>query len=433
MPVLRSIFTKLLFIIIGAAVLIHIILLGAYHMYAANSSYRLMANVIQYADYIKKDLGTPPDIKEANRVSENTGILINYKSATQQWFTGKSTDIPDKSKMRTVKNSNGVTLAYSHGHAVVTFTDKDSTMELILAPDSSQTKMVKIYGYCTLILILLVLLGAYLIIRMHIKPVKQMYKAIGEVKKGNYDYKIKSKGKDELGQLCKLFNELTEEISRAVKTRERMLTDVSHDLRTPITSMKLAAEMISETDVKEDIKEDLDYIDEMISQILDSTRLHNMHNLKPDIERFCLNELVKKTASQLPSHDQTIIFKDDTNAFVSADKKLTAMAFKNILENAIKYSAQSEAPIEVIISQFRCRYTLTVIDKGIGISSEDLLYVTEPFYRAENSRTRATGYGLGLNLCERIAKAQGGDLTITSQLGKWTKVELSFPDTTCYK
>ncbi|ADD68817.1 integral membrane sensor signal transduction histidine kinase [Denitrovibrio acetiphilus DSM 12809] len=433
MPFLRSIFTKLLFIIIGTAVLIHIILLGAYHIYATNSSYKLTANAIQYADYIKKDLGTPPDLTEARKITQKTGILISYKSDTQQWFTGTPDDIPNKNKMHVVKEKEGVTIAYSHDYAVVTFKDQSSTMEMVLAPNSSQTKMVKIYGYCILALILLVFLGAYMIIRMHIKPVKQMYEAIGEVKKGNYDYKIKSRSKDELGQLCKLFNELTEEISRAVKTRERLLIDVSHDLRTPITSLKLAAEMLAESDVKNDIQDDLNYMDEMISLILDSVRLHNMHNIKPSLECFSLNDLVKKTAAQLPKHDKAIIFEDRVDAFINADTKLTAMAFKNILENAVKYSAKSKAPIEVIISKADCKYLLTVKDQGIGISEGDLIHVTEPFYRAENSRTRATGYGLGLNLCERIAQAQGGELAVTSELGKWTKVELSFPDTTCYK
>lgn len=420
-----SIFTKILLITIFLALLINLILSGAFHLIAEMNSHRVQSSIMQYGRYMIADLGMPPDREKAAELAQSTGAYIEYYSENLNWTEGEYARVPCEKELKKITGGDGLEIYHDHRHTSIKYAENGQTLRFVFAPDRNMSVFKKHVSYLTLGLIILLLMGAHFLIRRLIKPIKKMYVAMEEVKNGNYDYKIEQRGRGELAQLCSMFNSLTSEISSAVKLRERLLMDVGHDLRTPITSIRLAAEMIEDPEIQEDIREDVHYMDELISTILDSTRLQCIKDFKPDIAAFDLYELTRDLCGKLPGGDVVVISPAES-LYISGDRKLIFLVMKNLIENALKYSAGSGMPVNVDLASSGGKTEITVSDKGIGISEEDLPFVTEPFYRAENSRTRATGYGLGLNLCSRIADLLDGELKIESRQGQGTRVFFRF-------
>ena len=114
--------------------------------------------------------------------------------------------------------------------------------------------------------------------------------------------------------------------------------------------------------------------------------------------------------------------------WIPADREKAGIALKNVIDNALKYSEKSHAPVEISLKREPGKALVTIGDRGPGIPVEDQPYIFEPFYRADKSRTRKTGgFGLGLSMCKTIMEAHGGSITLNSTVNQGTTVLLTFP------
>jgi len=118
----------------------------------------------------------------------------------------------------------------------------------------------------------------------------------------------------------------------------------------------------------------------------------------------------------------------DTPIWVQIDKERIKIVLKNLLENALKYSEKSDAPVLLSLARKDQNAIVEIRDQGIGISEEELPFLFEPFYRVDPSRSKKTGgYGLGLSLCRTIIRSHSGEIKIHSKLGHGTIITIELP------
>ncbi len=269
------------------------------------------------------------------------------------------------------------------------------------------------------------------------QPLDQLASAARRFGEGDLTARAALAREDELGDVGKAFDEMAVRTSAVMQSQRQLMGDVSHELRTPLARIRVALELAAEdpvaaSDVLSDVGQDLDEIDQLIGDILTTARLDgeaakitrqpmNLGDLaERAIDRFETRHPSRKLERTLEGADRAI----------ECDAVLLRRAIDNLLDNAAKYS-DSGTPVKLAMIPNGTRVAFEIVDTGIGMSVEDLERAGTPFWRADGSRTRKTGgVGLGLALARRIARAHGGEVTLTSVPGRGTtaRLEVSLRD-----
>ena len=228
-------------------------------------------------------------------------------------------------------------------------------------------------------------------------------------------------------------------IKEMVDEQNRFITDASHELNTPLTSLKTSIE-VNLRDKKFNLEkakkvlagnlEDIDSLqslsDELINLALYQKPNGNFKLDKVDISAVINSAFEKvKPVAQKKQIDFSI---NSAKLFISGDKKSLTEVFTILFDNAIKYSKEDKS-VTVKVRKIDSKIEILVEDEGLGISKEDLPYVFDRFYRADKSRTKleAEGYGLGLSIAKRIIDIHNGVIEVESVLGKKTVFKIILP------
>jgi signal transduction histidine kinase len=217
---------------------------------------------------------------------------------------------------------------------------------------------------------------------------------------------------EELVMLTTAWNEMADRIERLVRSRDELLANVSHELRSPLARIRVALELLPRTPESErrfvDLEADLAELDRLIGDILTASRLETAGARKDPVDVSAMAQRIVERAAVDPitagKETRSIIAPGLT---IAGDGALLGRAMWNLVENAAKYGA---APITIFADQ----RTIGVSDEGPGIPADERTRVLEPFYRADRARTPGgdRGVGLGLTLVRRVAEAHGGTVTI---------------------
>lgn len=276
------------------------------------------------------------------------------------------------------------------------------------------------------------------------KPLRRLSAAARALGEGDLDARTGVSRSDELGDVAKSFDVMAGRIGDLLRAERELVANVSHELRTPLARIRVALDIAAEGDVDlareslADIAEDIVDLERLVSDLLAAARLDiaataaSPGGIPPlKHERLSFDELVATVVQRFEAtHPERTVELEMASALpaLDADPVLLRRVVDNLLENARKYSAEQDGPIEVAVTVEDDALVLTVTDHGIGIAAEDLPRVFEPFFRADKSRTRATGgHGLGLALAHRIVEAHGGRIRIDSTLSESTRVEVRLP------
>jgi two-component system OmpR family sensor kinase len=268
--------------------------------------------------------------------------------------------------------------------------------------------------------------------RRLVSPVEQLATAAREFGAGDTAARAGLHRDDELGDLGRAFDDMADRTSRLILSQRQLMGDVSHELRTPLARIRVALELAAEDpaaakDVLADVGADLDEIDQLIEDILTTARLDSDH---ADIKRqeLAVGDLASRAADRFSAkYPSRKLERDvvDTARVMSCDPVLLRRALDNLLDNAAKYS---DAPVELHARPNGKTVAFEVVDKGVGMTDQELARAFTPFWRADSSRARRTGgVGLGLALARRIARAHGGDVTLVSAPGRGTTARLEIP------
>ncbi len=276
----------------------------------------------------------------------------------------------------------------------------------------------------------------FVILKRLSSPLAKLTSATAEVEKGDYSVRTSVSGNDEFASLSDGFNRMTERISDQIaaleavaEQKQQLVDDLSHEMRTPLTSIHGYAEYLLGAAVSEEER-----IDALLCIMSESERLSKLSQSLLDIsyvsgapitkQTVYLNEIfesIEKRFDIRAKNASTELSFDTERVSIEADATLIELLFSNLTDNAIKACRDSEVKrVSVKVTDGVC---ITVSDTGRGMTEDELRHITEPFYRTDKVRSRADGgAGLGLTLCRRIVDAHGGEMEFSSELGKGTTV-----------
>lgn len=302
-----------------------------------------------------------------------------------------------------------------------------------------------IFGLATLILFIIIL--SQTISRSVLVPLKELNKATESIAEGNLDFTIRYKKNDELGRLCRAFDTMRENLKKSIEKqmesetqRREMIGIISHDLRTPISSIKGYVEALQDGMAKDEdqfkrylqvIKDKTDRLDALIDDLFLFSQM-DLGRLKMDFEivdsRVMLEDMLHYISLDWEdSHIEIIKERPFASVKVKVDIKRIAQVMDNIIQNASRYVG-SNGQIRVSAVKQKEELIISVKDNGIGIAKEDLPYIFDLFYRGEKSRSRNYGgSGLGLAICKSIIEDHGGRIWAESSQGQGTTISFSLP------
>jgi signal transduction histidine kinase len=268
-------------------------------------------------------------------------------------------------------------------------------------------------------------------------PLERLTAAVRRLGEGDLSARAGLRGRGEVGELGRAFDEMAGRLERLVRAERELLANVSHELRTPLARIRVALELAAEGDQERarrylsEIGTDLTELERMVEDVLTAARLDQGTGDLP-LRRgpVDLSALLADAADrfrELRPARALEVRAVGLPASIDADPSLLRRAIDNLLDNAAKYSGD-ESPVELSARADGHFLAVEVRDHGIGIDAVDLPRLFTPFFRTDRSRARGSGgVGLGLALVKRIAEAHGGSVEVESGPDQGTAFRLRLP------
>ncbi len=272
------------------------------------------------------------------------------------------------------------------------------------------------------LLAITIAVGAYPVVRRITRRLENLQQSVEALGAGALDARVRVEGKDEVANLASSFNRAAERIEKLVNSQRDMLASASHELRSPLTRIRMALELLereNRPDLREQLKKDIAELDDLVGEILLATRLQSVDEL----ERSAPVELRSLLAEEASRSGATVSGEAVT---AQGDARLLRRMIRNLLENAQRHSGGSEVEASVA-SGSDATIVLRVEDRGPGIPQQERERIFEPFYRLEGSRETGDGFGLGLALVRQIANRHGGEVRCLPRPGGGTRFEVTLP------
>jgi len=279
-----------------------------------------------------------------------------------------------------------------------------------------------------------------LLARSFSKPIATIKKAATELGKGNLATRVKgiTKRNDELGQLANSFNQMAEQLQQNQSAQQRLLGDVSHELRSPMTRLQMALGLAQQESTTKSTREqylqrcqlEVDRLNKMIEEALVLSRLENtLQTIEKEHLDFTalLQNIIRE--EQFIANDKSIIITLDPTIAVElpGDPNLLFSAISNVLTNAVKYSPE-HSTVNVALSVNEKTVSLIICDNGIGVPPQSLTELFTPFYRVNLARDRNTGgTGLGLAIAKQAIIAHQGNIFAKNNETKGLSVTIQLP------
>ncbi len=384
--------------------------------------------MVRHAQGIVADLGPQPDPHRLQQTADSLQVDIWYESNGVIWQSNPDMQVKKREALIPYEEDDRVRIMISEESGGI-FVDLQSDhghyqLNLFKAGHLPQNEL---YDLISLGLVIFSFFAIYLILRNQLKPIKALHEGVRAIGEGNLDFEIKTNSVDELGQLALSFNHMTQQIRESLQTRDQLLLDVSHELRSPLTRMLVALEFLKHDKTKQTLHRNIKYMEAMVTEILETERLNSSYG-GLQLEPINILDLLMDTCKNYQNQKPGVVLQcSPEDLIVSVDPTRVTTVLNNLLSNATRHS-NAKDPIEVTCAREQGKIFVKVQDYGSGIPKDDLPHIFEPFYRVDKSRSKQTGgYGLGMSVCKKIMEAHGGQIDITSQPNKGTCVLLTFP------
>ena len=268
-----------------------------------------------------------------------------------------------------------------------------------------------------------------------LQPLRQLNEATKKVASGDFSVKLETKRQDEVAELTDNFNEMVKELKSIECLQEEFVNNVSHEIKTPISSIQGFAKLLEEDDLSKEerkeysaiIKEEADRLLYLSTNMLKLAKLENQERLE-NTEEICVAEQIRRTISVLEPKwkEKNIKFnvslKEDK---IFGERDLLFQVWMNIIENSIKYSKQN-GQIDIKMKTEENKIITEIKDNGQGISKEECEKIFDRFYQIDKTHS-GKGAGLGLAIVKRIIELSNGSINVKSELNKGTIFTITLP------
>ncbi len=377
-----------------------------------------------HVSYVKEDLGSPPRIDRALAITRRVPVDIRILGPSIDWASDENfprvadldfgpsplfSDEPDA----WIDELQGVEFAVQARHRFLKIQQGDYSIvvaspriaEMPAGPDP----IVLIIGLGLFYLVL-----GYAAVSWLFKPIRAIRTGAAQIGQGNFNHRIEDIRADQLGDLASDINQLAGDVESMLDAKRALLLGVSHELRTPLSRMNLVLEMMQDDTAREHLKPEVTEMQKIIVALLEAERLSTRHEPLTR-SRVRIAALIDGLVADFFERDRDRLHIDNRveELEVDVDEARITLLLKNLISNALRYSAPDSGPVTLEVRREEDELVLLVSDHGPGLTREQATHLGEPFYRSDPSRARDTGgTGLGLYLATLVAKAHGGSLTL---------------------
>lgn len=284
---------------------------------------------------------------------------------------------------------------------------------------------------------LFILFGSWWIARSISRPVSVLKSASQRVAEGDLSVRVAQDigpRKDELGELARAFDHMAEKINELMAAQRQLFSDISHDIRTPLTRQKLAIELARESDDPGPMLDKLETQNLLIEDLLDSLlTLLRLDDIRHESSKHSmdltesLKTVLQQAELEAASKQITLNSELESDMRIQGQDDLIQRALNNLLVNAIKYSPEGGV-IDIKGHRGERKISVEILDQGPGIPEEQLTKVLEPFYRTDASRNSQNGgYGLGLSIANKIVQQHQGEFLLKNRAEGGLSVNITLP------
>ncbi|MCW1247757.1 ATP-binding protein [Pseudomonas sp. SAICEU22] len=260
----------------------------------------------------------------------------------------------------------------------------------------------------------------WLAVRIAVSPLTRLAQAVETLDPNAHGVRLDEKGPTEVVHAAKAFNAMQDRIAAYLKERMHLLAAISHDLQTPITRMKLRAEFMDDGVEKDKLYSDLGEMEHLVREGVAYAR--SIHGATEASCRISLDAFLDSLVFDYQDTGQDVQLSGKNAAVIDTRPHALRRVLVNLVDNALKFGGAAQIQVQPAATG---KLAIQVLDRGPGISEQELAEVLKPFYRVESSRNRETGgTGLGLAIAQQLANAMGGSLTLSNREGGGLCAEL---------
>ena len=277
-------------------------------------------------------------------------------------------------------------------------------------------------------------IGVFLLLRVLLRPLRTVAEKLGEIGSAEgSDLEVPRWSSWDVGQLVTKFNQMRQHVTRLLQSKETLLRDVSHEVRSPLARLRLALEFVSDEKLRQRMVEDINDIDRLSGELLERARLEEGDKslLVEDTDMAALvRDVVASFSAEQQKFFKLSLPKAPPRAVV--DVRLVARALTNLLANSLRHSELEPHSIRVrlvtAVSGKKARVVLSVADAGPRLAAEVVVRLFDSFFRVDKARTQSSGgFGLGLAIVDSIVRAHGGSAHLVSPESGGLRCTLTFP------
>ena len=282
---------------------------------------------------------------------------------------------------------------------------ENEVIEFLVPKEMVSASSVRLFVLWTTLPSIILVLIALIFLKNQTRPLVRLAKAAERFGKGNYVNDFRPSGALEIRKAAYEFDRMAKRINRHLNQRSEMLSGISHDLRTPLTRLKLQLAMIEQKGISEKMSKDIDEMEKMLNDYLQFAKTQAHENTSKINLLNLFNEIKKDL------NNESLIFLNLEESFLKGRFSALKRCFENVVQNGLIYGEK----VYISLQKGSKRVIVTIEDNGPGISEDQFKNVFKPFFRLDKSRSlNQSGVGLGLTIVEDIINSHGGSI----QLGK---------------
>jgi len=428
----RTLFVRSLIILIAPILLMQIVIGSVFFDSVWFKTHKALVRIT--AGEINTFLFLYPEFEKKNEVNkliktygEKNGIQISFKTEIKKlpsqdltkWYSLYDQIIKEEFTKK-LADPFWHNVRFDSDHVQIFILNNNQIIEFLIPKSNIRSKSGRIFALWIIIPSLIFLLISLIFLRNQLKPIILLSRAAEKFGKGQYDSDFKVSGALEIRQASYEFERMKKRILKHISQRTAMLSGISHDLKTPLTRLKLQIELLNKNQKLNSLKEEITEMEKMINEYLDFAS----NQYSQPIENFNIIQLIQNLIDK--SFKKNIRIKSPKNLVFSGRKNLIRRCIANLINNSQKYAEN----ISITCKKIKTTIQINIDDDGPGIADEHKEKVFRPFYRVDKSRTlNESNVGLGLSIVEDIVNSHGGTVKLLNNpKGKGLRVSLSFPN-----